>query len=89
MAAECVELSGDDRAGEQCRTLGKPNDCFPVISGDLGSEPVIDFKHRICYHGGHAWELAPNSTIPKAEPLVEQNSRVTPRRMPAQDVPLA
>jgi hypothetical protein len=57
MAAECAELSVDDRTCEQCRTLAKPKDCFPVIQGELGSEPIVSFHHCICYYCGHEWVL--------------------------------
>lgn len=57
MAAECVNLSADDRLCAECGYIAKQEDCFPVIAGDLGSEPVIDFYHCICYKCGAEWVL--------------------------------
>lgn len=57
MAAECVNLSADDRLCAECGHIAKQEDCFPVIAGDLGSKPVIDFYHCICYKCGAEWVL--------------------------------
>jgi hypothetical protein len=57
MVAECAKLSVDDRTCDNCRHLAKQDDCFPVITGELGSEPIIAFHHCICYNCGHEWVL--------------------------------
>jgi len=61
MVVECAKPSVDDRTCDNCRHLAKKDDCFPIIIGDLPSEPFKEghglVYHCICYNCGHEWVL--------------------------------